>query len=310
MQADPLPVELGWDAPAECPTQAEVLRELQRITRVKPGRAVTPIRARAQIAHDGTKYRLQLRTEREDQTGETDLESSDCGVLRRGVTLVLALALGDGIDVIAEDEAEATPPEAPPPTKAPPVPSPPPAKVAHEPPEKQAKNANFHVVPALSAVFAHGFLGSAAFAAQPSLALSLTHFVAFTEVGLWPMQTAARVQGVSARLEALSGTLGVCAREPFGAFAISGCARGTIGVVHGRSVGAFHDGESTAPDTALGPALVLMTPLAGAVRLRFEAALDFSLAPPSFDERDFGTIYRVSRVVPQLSLGLAFDPSP
>ncbi|HEX3775336.1 MAG TPA: hypothetical protein VHV51_12780, partial [Polyangiaceae bacterium] len=88
VHADPLPVELAWDAPAECPSQSEVMSELSRITRVKPGRVVTAIRAQAQIARtsDG-HYKLSLRTEREDQTGDTELEATSCSVLKRGVTL-------------------------------------------------------------------------------------------------------------------------------------------------------------------------------------------------------------------------------
>lgn len=305
-RADALPVTLEWDAPAECPTQAEVLGELSRITRVKPGRVVTPIHARAQIDRTSNKYRLHLRTEREDQTGDTDLDASDCGVLKRGVTLVLALALGDGVDVMdekPEDAPPATPERAP---RQAPAPPPPPPRPRRDSPMNSAKTDTLAFVPALSGTIASGFLGKAAFGAQLSLTGETRHFAAFAEASAWPEQTTAHVQGVAAQLEALSGALGACARDPLGALALSACARFTLGAIHARSEGAFRNGASTAPYFALGPALVLTAPLAGKVQLRAEAALDIALAPPQFEEQNFGRIYAVSSVIPLLSLGLAW----
>src|SRR6185436_19146289 len=115
-----LPLDLTWQAPAECPSYAEVVTELERITRVKPGREIARVRAQAQIERtpDG-RYRLRLLTEREGQTGETDLDATTCPVLKRGVTLVIALTLG--VDVVADATAAAaaTPSEPPRPEKRP-----------------------------------------------------------------------------------------------------------------------------------------------------------------------------------------------
>ena len=114
-----LPLDLIWDAPTECPSYAEVVTELTRITRVKPGREVVPVRAQAKIDRlpDG-RYRLRLLTEREGQSGETDLDATSCPVLKRGVTLVLALTLGDGVDVVDEPAAAEPPPKKPAPPTA------------------------------------------------------------------------------------------------------------------------------------------------------------------------------------------------
>ncbi len=300
---------LDWDAPAECPTRADVLAELSRITRVRADRVVTPIRARAHIERTGTKYRLQLRTEREDQTGDTDLDAPDCAVLKRGVTLVLALALGDGVDLVDEKPDDAPPvPKEPTPKTAPS--SPPPARRPTRlvPAPIQPEKSPLQLVPALSGGASSGLLGSAAFGAQLSLAGQTRRFAVLAEVPFWPTQTAARVEGVSAQLFALSGVLGGCARQPLGALAWLGCARVTAGLIHARSAGAYRDDASTAPYYAVGPALVLVAPLGGPVALRVEAALDVSIAPPRFEERDFGTLDAVSRLVPSLSLGLAWAP--
>ncbi|HEY1535074.1 MAG TPA: hypothetical protein VGF76_13700, partial [Polyangiaceae bacterium] len=120
--ADPLAIDLSWAAPAECPTHDDVMAELARITRVKPGRLVASIRAEAVIERgsDG-RYQLRLRTQREDQTGETELDATSCAALERGVTLILALALGDGVDVVDEKSASPETPSRPPPP--PPVPA-------------------------------------------------------------------------------------------------------------------------------------------------------------------------------------------
>jgi len=311
--AEPLPLRLDWEAPPECPTQADVLGELARITRVKPGRVVTPVYARAKIELAGRKYRLHLRTERDDQTGDTDLDAADCLVLKRGVTLVLALALGDGVDVMDEKPAEDSVPPKPTPTE--PV-TPPTVKRA--PPraprsrdqthEKSRRVQQLRAIPAIAGLAARGFSGEAAFGAQLSLALQTVRLGALAEAGLWPEHTAARVQGVSAQLEAVTGSLGACARDPLRQLDLSVCARFTLGAIHARSQGAYRDGSSTAAYYGLGPALVLTAPLAGGVTLRAEVALDVALAPPRFAERDFGQIYAISRFIPQFSLGLALKP--
>lgn len=308
--AAPLPVELSWDAPPECPSQSEVLAELARITRVKPGRVVTPIVAQAKIEHTADdRYKLRLRTQRDDQTGDTELEAATCLVLKRGVTLVLALALGDGVDLVDEkapappaDSAEPAIPARVPPLIAAKSPSPTPQH------ERAVSRAPLGWSPWLAAASAWGLVGRPSLGSRFGLTLHQTHWAAFSHVTLWPRETASSVDGVASSFSAVSAALGGCARDPFGAWSLSVCAALELGAIHGASQGAFQDGSASAPWTAAGPSIVLTAPIDGPLKLRCEAGLSIAFDPPQFALHSFGDVYVVSRVVPVLSLGLAFDP--
>jgi len=300
-QADPLPVELSWDAPSECPSHEEVMAELARITRVKPGRALTAINAQATIEHasDG-RYHLRLRTQREDQAGDTDLDATTCAVLKRGVTLVLALALGDGVDLVDEKSA---PPEAAP---EPPKPIAPPPKPAPLPPPPSPKpDRGLHWAPWLAGSAAWGLSAKPAFAPQIGLAVGHRHWQALAQLSYAPPRSAPRVQGIDSSYNAFVGALGACARLPLAMWSLAGCGVFELGVVHGRSGGAFQDGSATAPWYAAGPLFVLTAPLAGGVALRAAGGFSIGFDPPHFAIRGLRDVYVVSRVVPAVSLGFS-----
>jgi len=279
------------------------MAELARITRVKPGRVVKPISAQAKITRTSAgRYELSLRTQREDQTGDTDLDAPACPVLKRGVTLVLALALGDGVDLIDDKASTAlAPPEraAPAPARARP----------HQRESAETLTSPMRLAPWLAATGAWGFIGKPSFGGQFGLTAGQTHWEALGRASLWPRQSAARVAGVDASFSAIVGALGVCGREPIGAWSLSGCATFELGAIHGSSSGAFRDGSATAPYYAVGPSVVLTMPLYGPATLRFEAGLGVALNPPHFVIASFREVYAVERFVPALSLGLAFEPS-
>ena len=302
-----LPLDLTWDAPAECPSYGEVVSELERITRVRPGREVTPVRAQAKIERtpDG-RYRLRLLTERAGQSGETDLDATSCPVLKRGVTLVLALTLGDGVDVV--DEAESTKAEAPQPdTKAdkptPPKPAPvapprsPPASTG---PERRA----LRFSPWLAASGAWGLLSKPSFGPQLGIALGKQHWQARFDVTFWPPVAGARYQNIESSYLAFVGALGGCARVMPEGWSLAGCAGLQIGAIHGSSQGAFRDGSATAPWYAVAPSVVVTAPAPVAVRV--EASLAVAFDPPRFAIQYAQDVYTVSRFVPTLSVGFAW----
>jgi hypothetical protein len=313
-----LPVDLTWDAPAECPSYADVMTELERITRVKPDRVVTRITAQAQIerSSDG-RYVLRLLTQREDQKGETDLEATTCAVLKRGVTLVLALTLGDGVELIDEKLAplaSASSPAARPPAVLPV--SAPAAAPALRRAEGGARHPGrpthaepFRVTSWLAAAAAWGLLDKPSFAPRVGLSLAKSRWETRIDFGVWPPASPARVQGIASEFSALIGGLGACSRNPFGEWSLAACAVFELGAIRGSSLGAFRDGSAVAPWYAAGPALVLVAPLLGPVRLRLEASLLVAFDPPQFAIEYLRDVYRVSRFVPELSLGLALPLS-
>jgi hypothetical protein len=301
-----LPIELSWDAPAECPSHDDVMAELSRITRVKPGRAVTGIQAQASIARaaDG-RYKLRLRTQREDQTGETELDASSCAALERGVTLVLALALGDGVDLIDEKN----PPEAAASSPEPPKPSPlaAPLKVAVVPPPHAVERpSSLRWSPWLAGAGSWGLIAKPAGGAQLGLALGEQHWQADARVTLWPAGSAEPVQGIESSFLAFVGTVAGCGRLPVEEWALSACAHLDVGLIHGSARGAASNNAATAPWYALGPSVALSAPLAGRVKLRIEAGLSVGFAPPHFAIRGLRDVYVVARYVPEASLGVAF----
>ena len=306
----PLPIDLTWDAPAECPTHDEVMAELMRITRVKPGRSVTPIHAQAKIERIGEgRYRLQLRTQREDQTGDTDLDAATCPVLKRGVTLVLALALGDGVDLV-DEKAPPEPAEAPPqpPAVAPPVPRkmPPPAPKLTAP----RVQAGLRATPWLALSGAWGQTAKPAFGPQLGMELGQIHWHALAQVSFYPARAADAVQGIEAAYGSLFGALGGCARAPLRAWSVSACLSFEVGGIRGSSRAAsqpvFEGGSAIAPWYAVAPALVVTGPLAGRLHFRFAAALSIAKDPPHFAVHGVnGSVFEAARFVPALSLGLS-----
>ncbi len=300
-QGSPLPVDLSWDAPEECPSHDEVMTELARITRVKDGRLLTPISAQAKIERgsDG-RYHLRLRTQRDDQTGDTDLDAASCPVLKRGVTLVLALALGDGVDLI--DEKSAPPPaeQAP---KAVPPPLPKPKPKPNAPPLAKAPSASLLWEPWLAASGTSGLSARPALAPELGLAVGQRHWLMTARVSYLPPASAPSLQDIDSSFSAFVAGLGACGRLPAGAWSFAGCAVFEAAAVHGSSQGAFQDSTATAPWYAVGPELVMLAPLAGPLKLRAAVGLAVSLDPPHFAIRGLREVYVVSRVVPTVSLG-------
>ncbi len=302
-----LPLDLTWDAPPECPSYSDVVTELERITRVKPGREITSVRAKAKIerTEDG-RYQLTLLTEREGQTGETDLDAASCPVLKRGVTLVLALTLGDGVDVVDEEVADARPKAddgakpAPKPLSPAALPAPPRA------PSVDHAVDGFRWSPWLAANGGWGLLREPSFGAQLGLAVGERHWQSRLDATFWPPVAGARFQGVDSSYFAFVGAIGACGRWPLAGWSFAGCATLQIGAIHGTSTGAFRDGAASAPWYAAAPSVVVTAPFYGPVALRLEGAVAIAFKPPRFAIQYAEDVYTVSRFVPAVSLGLVW----
>src|SRR5450432_143314 len=97
--AEPLPLELEWRAPEDCPSGDEVRVELERIAHVNAEREPTPLVAHAHIQRVQNGYFLELFTLKDGQLGKKKLFAKSCASLKEAATLVLALAFGDGVEV-------------------------------------------------------------------------------------------------------------------------------------------------------------------------------------------------------------------
>jgi hypothetical protein len=311
-RAEPLPVKLAWDAPVECPTKSDVLGELERIARVRSGRVLPSISAEAKIERtDDGRYRLELRTEREGRRGVTELDASNCVSMKRGVTLILALALGDGVEVVDEKVAAPSPavndrdPSSPAPlaVETPRTISAP----EHREGDEMYRRKSMRWSPWIGAVGAWGLLAQPSIGNRAGVALGQLRWEAVADVTFWPPVSGARVQSIDASFWAVVGAIGACGRAPIGEWSVAACAAFEAGAIRGRSLGAFRDGSATAPWYAARPSLVLTGPIYGLLKLRAEADLSIAPVPPRFAIESLGDVYVVARYVPAVFLGLAFD---
>lgn len=97
----PLPVELEWEAPADCPDRSVVLERVRdhAVSLEEPPR---PIHARAAVAADAGGYAVHLVIDGEDGGSEHELTSRHCDVLANATAFMIAVAM----DPVAKAEAD------------------------------------------------------------------------------------------------------------------------------------------------------------------------------------------------------------
>jgi hypothetical protein len=143
-------VALTWSAPAACPSQGNVISEVQRILGGPTEHAVT---ARADVVQLGPlSWQVHLVTDVDGVGGERSLDSDSCASLASATALILAWTIDP------ERARAARPPPPPPPIP----PSPPPA----ESPKASRVGPRVQIVLAAEAAGDLGTLPSAALAAQ------------------------------------------------------------------------------------------------------------------------------------------------
>jgi hypothetical protein len=318
-QADePLPLELEWDVPGECPPAASVLAELERIAHGRPGMVLPPLKARAQVVANGPSYRLTLQTLQDGRRGERRFEAADCLTLLRTVTLVLALSFGAGVELTGA-EPETT-------GKASDSSGQPQSRAAAALPAVVRPAQDAQTVAAAQGRAAssrgklvHGWAlfmgGGAQLALLRGAALSIS---AGSELDLGRFVLEARISGLMAReqryrsqvdtdFDALLARLASCAEPALGPLSVGLCGEGRFGMLRGSSSGAA-EGSQAAPWYALAGRLALTWPSAYWLRLRLEAALAVSLNRPRFVVEGLGDVHRVPRLAPDVGLLLLVSP--
>jgi hypothetical protein len=315
-QAQPsaLPLELDWQAPPECYTEAAIRAELARIASVRPGRTPAKLSAHGRIERVGGKYRLSLTLERDGHVGERRLTSSECRALGREVTLVLALAFGDGVELVADEGSGEAKPAALKPESAREQ------KNASEPrpqPPGGPTSAASQAGPKSQGLRAAAFLGGGVlFGASPGVA---ARAFAGADVGWRRAWLAPRVdvmipvqdrleRGVDARYDGLGGGLSLCLGQPVLDALLAVCATGGAMAMRGRSTGATESASAVAPWYTLGPAVSAAWPGQGLMGVRLEAALLISLNQPRFVVEGLGQAHEIARLVPTLTLTLLLRP--
>jgi hypothetical protein len=309
-----LPLDLDWRAPEECYSAEMVRAELNRIAHPRPGRVPEKLSARGRIDKRGDVYHLTLTTERNGTAGERTLSASDCRALGREVTLVLALAFGEGVELVPDDEAAAAPePDpAPPPKKpAPEAPKAAPPRDVTPPPEPDRERraaSNFRVSVYLGGGVLFRALPDPALQGVLGAQLGTTHWWLEPRLSLLPRVEERLQRGVDARYDGLGGGLGACAGTALGPTLWSGCALVSATALRGRSSGTTDDDSAIAPWYSAGPLAAFTWPEPSTLALRLEGALLGSLNQPQFTVGGLGEAHTVPRFVASAALGLVLRP--
>jgi hypothetical protein len=339
-----LPLDLTWSAASGCASADEIRAELAKIARVRPGRSVARLSAQGRIDKRGATYVLHLRTERNGQIGERSLAASECRSLAREVTLVLAVAFGEGVEIVqvepsagtgtalrdvagaaAAGSQAATAREAPV-AKADSerddatLPKP---QVAAEntpaltdgPPQPSAAAAiDSQASPLHRAVFLGG---GVLFSILPAPAAIV---VAGGELGwrrLWfeprlvwlPGVTDSLEREVQARYTGFGGALAACVAVPPDAMSISACLGVEATALRGRTSGPSESGTDVAPWIATVISVGWQWPAHGPWALRLEAQLHIAFNEPRFVVEGLGEVHSVPRFAPSFAATLAFGAS-
>ncbi|HEU4404896.1 MAG TPA: hypothetical protein VFS43_06350 [Polyangiaceae bacterium] len=87
------PAELRWDAPEECPPEAEVHAQVGRLLGRESLAGPRRVSVRGSASERGGRWRLSLRTETEGEVGRRSIDAPSCAELADAFTLIAALAI-------------------------------------------------------------------------------------------------------------------------------------------------------------------------------------------------------------------------
>jgi hypothetical protein len=309
----PAPLALEWIAPAECPTRADVLRDVARLV----GPAATPDRpvaARALLFRgEDQRWHVQITTLGESG-GERSLDAASCEALTRATVLVLAIRIKPGLVIpgatpgamppapaaaeAGPDAGAIVPPAAAAPSTPPPVPPVLTAPLAAQQPEGRATDAEAaptetrpSAVVASDRRFAVGALVMGTLGELPSAEAGGGVAVGFTrgrfraelhgETGFVQQGTAGTNLG-GGSIRAAGGGLRACYGPTSGAFTVLGCADGEVDWLWVDGYGTSKRQDQNAGRIDLGAGVQGRWRLASRFALRLDVEALVPLARPSF----------------------------
>jgi hypothetical protein len=327
-RADPL--DLVWDAPDTCNSGADVRREFERSTSIRPGRSPPHLSARARVeARDG-RWVLHLHTLRDGVEGDREIEADSCASLTRAAALVLALAFGEG----AEPEAAPTP-DAP---VAPQAPTTLTMAAKGRAGSDRQENSPFARSPRASFIswsvtldgrVAWGPLPGPAAGAATTVDARGRWWGASARVISWPGANGEPEPDLHAHFTGVGGALSLCLLgRPSRAWLLAACAGLQASALRGTSTGATVSDAAVASWLAAIPALRARLRLFGPLHVEAGVEVAASLTRPAFavcrapsdDSNAMSqpcsvhgvsgmtqTVYVVPEISPSGSLGLSLD---
>jgi hypothetical protein len=302
--AEALPLELTWNAPAGCPSGAEVRRQFERLAKVEANRAPPQLVAEANVEQSGEKWHLKLHIMRDGAVGEREVDAVSCVSLARAAALALALAAGGGFVPDAEP-----PPDAAPTTP----PSPPPKAAANAEADGAVPSATVPVKrlvswwATLDGRYASGPLPGGALGTAAGVDARFQSWMASARVVGWPHVREEPVAGVRATFAGVGGSLSACfVGSPSDDFAVAGCAGLQASALRGSSTGGSEAGSALAAWYAALPAVRARLRLVGALFVDVGVEGAISLTRPRFVIEGLAPpAYVVPVFAPSVSAGLA-----
>ena len=91
-----VPVDLTWNAPAECPARDAVVDEVARVLSASREKRV-PVTARAEVSRDGGRWHAVLSVSTRDAQGERILEAESCPAIASATAVIVAIAVEGGM---------------------------------------------------------------------------------------------------------------------------------------------------------------------------------------------------------------------
>ena len=118
-------ISLDWRAPAECPGEAQIMANVERLLGSRTARPAEPIEVVASVSRDKSGFRVRIET-RKAEAQVRELRGASCAAIANATALILAMM----IDPSVASAARATAPSGSSDPPAPAPPSPPPAAPA------------------------------------------------------------------------------------------------------------------------------------------------------------------------------------
>jgi hypothetical protein len=275
-------IALGWDAPAECPTQDQVLSDVRSLAVHRGAAAPTKTIAVEAVVEKRAADRWSLTLA--VGSAQQRLEASTCAQLARAAALFVALVL----DPSSRERASAAPGE-PAEESGPPVPAPvpalaPPTAAPMATHETAARPREVSVLAAAGLLIDVGTLPRAEPLAALEVGIRYRRAEITLQGGAGTAQDATTNGAAGAVLTPVSVTLTPCyaplATSPF---RLGPCALGEVGWIHAQGVDLSQAGPTSAAWFSLGGELVAWWAIGAHFEARLGAGVLIPVVRPNFE---------------------------
>jgi hypothetical protein len=308
-------VRLVWTAPPECPSEQDVLTEMQRVLGGPPSRGAKATAEARQVSP--RRWSEHLSTEVEGVAGERDLEADSCDGLVAATALILAWTIDPQRAASALITAPSSVPASPPPNPQAPAPAakasppvaPPVAQAAHA--SDDSSHLSPQVVFASEAISEAGTLPGPGFGEEMSVGGLLGRARLEASVANWlsadAKATSAPFVGQGATLHPLEGGAHGCLRwQPTRRAEVDPCLGGGITVMTSDGLGESHPVHHVSTWGSLQGGVLGDWTLTGPLALRASMGFALHVRPPTFNIRENGDhpFYQVPTLAGRATLGL------